>query len=372
METAHARLLRRLLGRHRHACRGASPQLSGFPTASGSRHGFAALDLNAAVAGVDTLYVCDDRAVSSGGSGAAAGRSRPRAVMWALAATVNTGITWLPPGSPWTEGRRRLRRDRHRAPRASSSSTATARAFRRQRPLHWSPPRSRPTRSSAWRHALAPSELRRASRSGRGPPLMPVMHHRTSKRRRARVMYSMDATCRSAGQRQRRPADASGEPIGELPGASCRGDPPAASRAAIGSPRRSSPSGSPPTPGRTARASAASRARHPDRPRRAGPAPPEPQSSCRPPPRRPPPHARSPAPPRQVRGRARRRAPRPPWRSARRRRRRRRRRPPEAAEVAEEAGPTSGDIDALEGAVTTTSARSARASTTPTTQPRGR
>lgn len=69
-------------------------QLPGIPDSTPTPHGFAMLDLDAAVAGVDTLYVADTRALTAGG-----GIQKWKlnaAGTWALAATFKTGLTAAP------------------------------------------------------------------------------------------------------------------------------------------------------------------------------------------------------------------------------------------------------------------------------------
>ncbi|HEX4347798.1 MAG TPA: immunoglobulin domain-containing protein, partial [Vicinamibacterales bacterium] len=65
--------------------------LPGFPTASGpSSYGFALLDLNSAVLGVDTAYVADDRSAASGGG---LQKWTFNGATWSLAYTINTGAS---------------------------------------------------------------------------------------------------------------------------------------------------------------------------------------------------------------------------------------------------------------------------------------
>ncbi len=65
--------------------------LPGLPTASGpSPYAFALLDRDTAVAGVDTLYLADDRAIASGGG---VQRWNFSGTTWTLGATFNAGIT---------------------------------------------------------------------------------------------------------------------------------------------------------------------------------------------------------------------------------------------------------------------------------------
>lgn len=69
-------------------------QLPGIPDSTPTPNGFAMLDLDAAVAGVDTLYVADTRALTAGG-----GIQKWKlnaAGSWALAATFKTGLTNVP------------------------------------------------------------------------------------------------------------------------------------------------------------------------------------------------------------------------------------------------------------------------------------
>ncbi len=77
--------------------------LPGFSSASGpSPYGFTLLDRDPAVAGVDTAYVADDRAVASGGG---VQRWTLVAGTWTLGATFNTGITSGVRGlTAWAEG----------------------------------------------------------------------------------------------------------------------------------------------------------------------------------------------------------------------------------------------------------------------------
>jgi len=65
--------------------------LAGMPiTAGPSPHGFALFDRNATVAGLDTLYVADDRATASGGG---VQKWTFDGAIWTLAATFNSGLT---------------------------------------------------------------------------------------------------------------------------------------------------------------------------------------------------------------------------------------------------------------------------------------
>jgi hypothetical protein len=72
----------------------AGAQLPGLTDATTTPHGFALLDLDPAVAGVDTMYVADTRALASGGGiqkwKLAAGGA------WTLAATFKSGLTDAP------------------------------------------------------------------------------------------------------------------------------------------------------------------------------------------------------------------------------------------------------------------------------------
>ncbi|MDI1484285.1 hypothetical protein [Polyangium sp. y55x31] len=62
--------------------------LPGLPTASASPYGFALLDLSAAIAGPDTLYIADDRSPASGGG---IQKWTFDGFSWSLAATWNDG-----------------------------------------------------------------------------------------------------------------------------------------------------------------------------------------------------------------------------------------------------------------------------------------
>jgi len=62
----------------------------GMPTSGGSPYGFALFDLNPNVAGLDTLYVGDDRAVASGGG---VQKWTFDGVVWTLVTTFRSGIT---------------------------------------------------------------------------------------------------------------------------------------------------------------------------------------------------------------------------------------------------------------------------------------
>jgi hypothetical protein len=65
--------------------------LAGMPTTSGpSSYGFVLFDRNPAVAGVDTLYVADDRSVATGGG---VQKWTFDGTTWTLVATFNTGLT---------------------------------------------------------------------------------------------------------------------------------------------------------------------------------------------------------------------------------------------------------------------------------------
>ncbi len=79
--------------------------LPGFPAASGpSPYGFAALDRDASVAGVDMLYVCDDRSIASGG-GVQRWTLASTGGMWTLATTLAEGVTSGCRGlTAWLEG----------------------------------------------------------------------------------------------------------------------------------------------------------------------------------------------------------------------------------------------------------------------------
>ncbi len=114
--------------------------LPGFPAASGpSPYGFAALDRDAAVVGVDTLYVCDDRSIASGGG--VQRWTRAASGEWTLGATLAEGVTSGCRGlTAWLEGtdafvaavtaenpsRVVVYRDRAGAPAAAPTVIATA------------------------------------------------------------------------------------------------------------------------------------------------------------------------------------------------------------------------------------------------------
>jgi uncharacterized repeat protein (TIGR01451 family) len=65
--------------------------LPGFPTATGpSPYGFVLFDMDAGVAGLDTAYVSDDRAIASGGG---VQKWTFNGTTWTLAYTLNSGLT---------------------------------------------------------------------------------------------------------------------------------------------------------------------------------------------------------------------------------------------------------------------------------------
>jgi hypothetical protein len=67
-----------------------STSLPGFPTTGASPYSFVAFDLDANVAGIDTIYVADDRAIASGGG---LQKWTNDGFTWTLAYTLTSGLT---------------------------------------------------------------------------------------------------------------------------------------------------------------------------------------------------------------------------------------------------------------------------------------